>query len=197
MGRLLDKLEIDYEIGIDEAAFYGPKLDIQCKNVFGKEDTIVTIQIDMLLAKKFGMEYVDSENKLVNPYIIHRTSMGCYERTLALLLEKYAGALPMWLSPTQATVIPVNADMNAYAAEITAKMESCGIRVRLDDRNETMGKRIREAQIEKIPYMLIVGGKEQETNSVSVRTRKGEDLGAMPVDEMLAKFTLEIATKAK
>ena len=197
MGRLLDKLEINYEIGIDEAAFYGPKLDIQCKNVFGKEDTIVTIQIDMLLAKKFGMEYVDSENKLVNPYIIHRTSMGCYERTLALLLEKYAGALPMWLSPTQATVIPVNADMNAYAAEITAKMESCGIRVRLDDRNETMGKRIREAQIEKIPYMLIVGGKEQETNSVSVRTRKGEDLGAMPVDEMLAKFTLEIATKAK
>ena len=103
----------------------------------------------------------------------------------------------MWLSPTQATVIPVNADMNGYAAEITAKMEACGIRVRLDDRNETMGKRIREAQIEKIPYMLIVGGKEQETNSVSIRNRKGEDLGAMPVDEMLAKFTLEIATKAK
>ena len=197
MGRLLDKIGINYEIGIDEAAFYGPKLDIQCKNVFGKEDTIVTIQIDMLLAKKFGMEYVDSENNLVNPYIIHRTSMGCYERTLALLLEKYAGALPMWLSPTQATVIPVNADMNSYAAEIASKMENCGIRVRLDDRNETMGKRIREAQIEKIPYMLIVGGKEQETNSVSVRTRKGEDLGAMPIDEMLAKFTLEIATTAK
>ena len=197
MGRLLDKIGIKYEIGIDEAAFYGPKLDIQCKNVFGKEDTIVTIQIDMLLAKKFGMEYVDSENKLVNPYIIHRTSMGCYERTLALLLEKYAGALPMWLMPTQASVIPVNADMNAYAAEITQKLENAGIRVRLDDRNETMGKRIREAQLEKIPYMLIVGAKEQENGAVSVRNRKGEDLGAMPVDEMLAKFTLEIATKAK
>ncbi|MBR6784047.1 MAG: threonine--tRNA ligase [Clostridia bacterium] len=197
MGRLLDNLGINYEIGIDEAAFYGPKLDIQCKNVFGKEDTIVTIQIDMLLAKKFGMEYVDSENKLVNPYIIHRTSMGCYERTLALLLEKYAGALPMWLMPTQVSVIPVNADMNGYAAEVAKKLENCGIRVRLDDRNETMGKRIREAQLEKIPYMLIVGAKEQEMGAVSVRNRKGEDLGAMPVDEMLAKFTLEIATKAK
>jgi threonyl-tRNA synthetase len=197
MGRLLDNIGIDYEIGIDEAAFYGPKLDIQCKNVFGKEDTIVTIQIDMLLAKKFGMEYVDSENKLVNPYIIHRTSMGCYERTLALLLEKYAGALPMWLSPTQATVIPVNGDMNGYAAEVARKMETMGIRVRLDDRNETMGKRIREAQLEKIPYMLIVGAKEQEANSVSVRNRKGEDLGVMTVDEMLVKFVTEINEKKR
>ena len=197
MGRMLDKLGINYEIGIDEAAFYGPKLDIQCKNVFGKEDTIVTIQIDMLLAKKFGMEYVDSENKLVNPYIIHRTSMGCYERTLALLLEKYAGALPMWLSPTQASVIPVNADVNGYAAEVAKRMEAMGIRVRLDDRNETMGKRIREAQMEKIPYMLIVGAKEQEENTVSVRNRKGEDLGAMSIDEMLVKFVTEINTKAK
>ncbi len=197
MGRLLDKLGIDYEIGIDEAAFYGPKLDIQCKNVFGKEDTIVTIQIDMLLAKKFGMEYVDSNNQMVNPYIIHRTSMGCYERTLALLIEKYAGALPMWLSPTQATVIPVNGDMNGYAAEVAKKMEECGIRVRLDDRNETMGKRIREAQLEKIPYMLIVGAKEQEEGAVSVRNRKGEDLGVMPISDMLAKFTLEIAQKLK
>ncbi len=197
MGRLLDSIGIKYEIGIDEAAFYGPKLDIQCKNVFGKEDTIVTIQIDMLLAKKFGMEYVDSENKLVNPYIIHRTSMGCYERTLALLLEKYAGALPMWLSPTQVSVIPVNADMNGYAAEITKTLTAGGVRVRLDDRNETMGKRIREAQLEKIPYMLIVGAKEQAEGTVSVRNRKGEDLGAMAVNDMLAKFALEIATKAK
>ncbi|MBE6683094.1 MAG: threonine--tRNA ligase [Ruminococcaceae bacterium] len=197
MGRLLDSIGIEYEIGIDEAAFYGPKLDIQCKNVFGKEDTIVTIQIDMLLAKKFGMEYVDSENKLVNPYIIHRTSMGCYERTLALLLEKYAGALPMWLSPTQVSVIPVNADMNGYAAEITKALTAGGVRVRLDDRNETMGKRIREAQLEKIPYMLIVGAKEQAEGTVSVRNRKGEDLGAMAVNDMLAKFALEIATKAK
>ena len=197
MGRLLDNLGIKYEIGIDEAAFYGPKLDIQCKNVFGKEDTIVTIQIDMLLAKKFGMEYVDSENKLVNPYIIHRTSMGCYERTLALLLEKYAGALPMWLMPTQATVIPVNPELNDYAAEVARKMENCGIRVRLDDRNETMGKRIREAQLEKIPYMLIVGAKERDEGAVSVRSRKGEDLGVMPVSEMLSSFCQEIAEKRR
>ncbi len=197
MGEILDGIGLKYEIGIDEAAFYGPKLDIQCKNVFGKEDTIVTIQIDMLLAKKFGMEYVDSENKLVNPYIIHRTSMGCYERTLALLLEKYAGALPMWLSPTQATVIPVNGDLNGYAAEVASKMEACGIRVRLDDRNETMGKRIREAQLEKIPYMLIVGAKEQADGAVSVRNRKGEDLGVMSVNDMIVKFTTEINEKAK
>jgi threonyl-tRNA synthetase len=197
MGRMLDTLGIDYEIGIDEAAFYGPKLDIQCKNVFGKEDTIVTIQIDMLLAKKFGMEYVDSENKMVNPYIIHRTSMGCYERTLALLLEKYAGALPMWLSPTQATVIPVNGDLNGYAAEVAKAMENMGIRVRLDDRNETMGKRIREAQMEKVPYMIIVGAKEQEEKAVSVRNRKGEDLGVMSINDMLVKFVTEINEKTK
>jgi threonyl-tRNA synthetase len=123
--------------------------------------------------------------------------MGCYERTLALLLEKYAGALPMWLSPTQATVIPVNADMNAYAAEVAAKMEACGIRVNLDDRNETMGKRIREAQLEKIPYMLIVGAKEQADNAVSVRNRKGEDLGVMSVSDMLVKFMTEINEKVK
>ncbi len=197
MGRMLDTLGIKYEIGIDEAAFYGPKLDIQCKNVFGKEDTIVTIQIDMLLAKKFGMEYVDSENKLVNPYIIHRTSMGCYERTLALLIEKYAGALPMWLCPTQATVIPVNADMNGYASEVTEAMEKMGIRVRLDDRNETMGKRIREAQIEKIPYMIIVGAKEQEEKTVSLRNRKGEDLGAMSINDMIVKLITENNQKTR
>ncbi len=197
MGKLLDDIGINYEIGIDEAAFYGPKLDIQLKNVFGKEDTIVTIQIDMLLAEKFGMEYVDSENKSVRPYIIHRTSLGCYERTLALLLEKYAGALPMWLMPTQVTVIPINAELADYASEVAKKLEAAGIRVRLDDRNETMGKRIREAQLEKIPYMVVVGFKEKEENAVSVRSRKGEDLGVMSVDEMLSKFVTEIATKAR
>ena len=197
MGRLLDDIGLEYEIGIDEAAFYGPKLDIQCKNVFGKEDTIVTIQIDMLLAKKFGMEYVDSNNQLATPYIIHRTSLGCYERTLALILEKYAGALPLWLSPTQATIIPINSDLDEYAKEIQAKMLERGIRVEVDTRNETMGKRIREAQLEKINYVIVVGANEKESGTVSLRARGGINLGAMSIDEMLDKLTTEIETKAR
>ncbi len=197
MGRLLDETGLEYEIGIDEAAFYGPKLDIQCKNVFGKEDTIVTIQIDMLLAKKFGMEYVDSNNQLATPYIIHRTSLGCYERTLALILEKYAGALPLWLSPTQATIVPINSEFDEYAKEIQAKMLSRGIRVEVDCRNETMGKRIREAQLEKINYVLVVGANEKEAGTVSLRARGGINLGAMTIDEMLNKLTTEIEEKAR
>ena len=197
MGKLLDEIGLDYEIGIDEAAFYGPKLDIQCKNVFGKEDTIVTIQIDMLLAKKFGMEYVDSNNQMATPYIIHRTSLGCYERTLALNLEKYAGALPLWLSPTQATIVPVNSEFDEYAKEIQAKMLEKGIRVTVDTRNETMGKRIREAQLEKINYVLVVGANEKEAGTVSLRARGGINLGAMTIDEMLSKLTEEIENKAR
>ncbi|MBE6664357.1 MAG: threonine--tRNA ligase [Ruminococcaceae bacterium] len=197
MGKLLDEIGLDYEIGIDEAAFYGPKLDIQCKNVFGKEDTIVTIQIDMLLAKKFGMEYVDSNNQMATPYIIHRTSLGCYERTLALILEKYAGALPLWLSPTQATIVPINSEFDEYAKEIQAKMLLKGIRVTVDTRNETMGKRIREAQLEKINYVLVVGANEKETNTVSLRARGGINLGVMSIDEMINKLVEEIETKAR
>ncbi len=197
MGRLLDEIGLDYEIGIDEAAFYGPKLDIQCKNVFGKEDTIVTIQIDMLLAKKFGMEYVDSNNQLATPYIIHRTSLGCYERTLALILEKYAGALPLWLSPTQAVIVPINSEFDEYAKEIQAKMLECGIRVTVDTRNETMGKRIREAQLEKVNYVLVVGANEKEAGTVSLRARGGINLGAMSIDEMLEKLTSEIDQKVR
>ncbi len=197
MGKLLDEIGLEYEIGIDEAAFYGPKLDIQCKNVFGKEDTIVTIQIDMLLAKKFGMEYVDSNNQMATPYIIHRTSLGCYERTLALILEKYAGALPLWLSPTQATIVPINSEFDEYAKEIQAKMLLKGIRVTVDTRNETMGKRIREAQLEKINYVLVVGANEKETNTVSLRARGGINLGVMSIDEMINKLVEEIETKAK
>ena len=197
MGKLLDEIGLDYEIGIDEAAFYGPKLDIQCKNVFGKEDTIVTIQIDMLLAKKFGMEYVDSNNQMATPYIIHRTSLGCYERTLALILEKYAGALPLWLSPTQATIVPINSEFDEYAKEIQAKMLEKGIRVTVDTRNETMGKRIREAQLEKINYVIVVGANEKETNTVSLRARGGINLGVMSIDEMIDKLVKEIEAKAK
>ena len=197
MGKLLDEIGLDYEIGIDEAAFYGPKLDIQCKNVFGKEDTIVTIQIDMLLAKKFGMEYVDSNNQMATPYIIHRTSLGCYERTLALILEKYAGALPLWLSPTQATIVPINSEFDEYAKEIQAKMLEKGIRVTVDTRNETMGKRIREAQLEKVNYVLVVGANEKEAGTVSLRARGGINLGAMSIDEMLQKLTEEIENKVR
>ncbi|MBQ7921283.1 MAG: threonine--tRNA ligase [Clostridia bacterium] len=195
MKEILDELEVDYEIGIDEAAFYGPKLDIQCKNVFGKEDTIITIQIDMLLAEKFGMYYTDTDNKPKLPYIIHRTSMGCYERTLALLIEKYAGAFPMWLAPTQAVVIPVSPAFNDYAEEAAEKMKAAGLLVNADLRNEKMGYKIREAQLQKIPYMLIVGEREMLEKAVSVRTRKGEDQGSLSVDAFIAQAKEEIETK--
>ena len=197
MGELLDTYlgHDNYAIGIDEAAFYGPKLDIQCKNVFGKEDTIVTIQVDMLLAKKFGMEYTDSDNTQKTPYIIHRTSLGCYERTLALILEKYAGALPVWLAPTQVTVIPVVADFAEYGAEVVKRMKAAGIRAELDDRNEKLGYRIREAQLAKTPYMIVVGEDEKNSDSVTVRARTEGEGGKFTVDEFIAKVVMEIATK--
>ena len=197
MQTILDNLGIKYEIGIDEAAFYGPKLDIQIKNVFGKEDTLITIQIDMLLAEKFGMEYVDSDGQRKTPYIIHRTSMGCYERTLALLIEKYAGALPLWLMGTQVKVLPVTDRAHDYAQDITNKLKNVGIRAEGDYRSEKLGYKIREAQMNKIPYMLVVGDRDMENGTVSVRTRKGEDLGAMTADEFMAKCLTEIAEKSK
>ena len=197
MGELLDTYlgRENYVIGIDEAAFYGPKLDIQCKNVFGKEDTIVTIQVDMLLAKKFGMEYTDRDNTQKTPYIIHRTSLGCYERTLALLLEKYAGALPVWLAPTQVTAIPVVGDFADYAAEVVNKMKAAGIRAELDDRNEKLGYRIREAQMSKVPYMVVVGDEEMQSGTVTVRARIEGEGGKFTVDEFIAKIKNEIETK--
>ena len=199
MEKLLDEClgRENYTVGIDEAAFYGPKLDIQCKNVFGKEDTIVTIQIDMLLAKKFGMEYVDSDNTMKTPYIIHRTSMGCYERTLALLIEKYAGALPTWMAPVQVKMLPMGDDQIAYCEDVSRKLTALGIRNEIDRRNETIGYKIRNAQQEKVPYMLVVGAKEVEANAVAVRARKEGDIGAMSVDEFILKISKEIADKTK
>ena len=187
MGKLLDKClgEGNYAIGIDEAAFYGPKLDIQIKNVHGKEDTLITIQIDMLLAKKFGMEYTDSNDQRVNPYIIHRTSLGCYERTLALLLEKYAGALPMWMAPEQVRFLPIGDEQVEYCRNIARRMETLGMRVTVDERNEKIGYKIRAAQLEKVPYMLVIGEKEMTENTVAVRSRKKGDMGAMSVDEFI------------
>ena len=197
MGKILDDLGVEYTIGIDEAAFYGPKLDIQYKNVFGKEDTIVTIQVDQLLAEQFDMSYVDSDGQLKRPYIIHRTSLGCYERTLAYLIEKYAGALPLWMSPTQAVIIPINPDFDDYARKVESAMLAKGMRVEIDARNETMGKRIREAQLQKTPYMIVVGANEVENGTVSVRARGGVDCGVMTIDEMLAKLSEEIEAKKR
>ena len=196
MGKILDDLDVKYDIGIDEAAFYGPKLDIQYKNVYGKEDTLVTIQIDMLLAKQFGMEYVDANGQKATPYIIHRTSLGCYERTLAYLLEEYAGALPTWMAPVQVKVLPVTDRAEEYAAQVAAKLEAQGFRCEVDGRNEKIGKKIREATLEKVPFMLVVGDRDMENGTVSPRRRSGEDLGAMALDAFAALLWDEVSSKA-
>jgi len=186
MERILKDLDVDYTVGIDEAAFYGPKLDIQYKNVYGKEDTLVTIQIDMLLAERFGMYYIDENGEKKLPYIIHRTSLGCYERTLAYLIEEYAGALPTWMAPEQVRFLPVTDRAADYCAEQAKKLEDMGFRVEVDYRNEKIGRKIRDAQMEKIPYMVVVGDRDMENGTVSPRHRADGDLGAMSVDEFSA-----------
>ena len=197
MERILNDLNVHYSIGIDEAAFYGPKLDIQYKNVYGKEDTLVTIQIDMLLAERFGMYYIDENGNKALPYIIHRTSLGCYERTLAYLIEEYAGALPLWMMPTQVRVLPITDRCHDYAEKVVERLSDAGIRVEGDYRSEKLGYKIRDAQMQKIPYMLVVGDKEAESGNVSVRTRAGGDEGVMSVDDFMAKCLKEIAEKSR
>ncbi len=197
MGRILDHLGVKYTIGIDEAAFYGPKLDIQYKNVFGKEDTIVTIQIDMLLAERFGMEYVDADGQKKRPYIIHRTSLGCYERTLAYLIEKYAGALPTWMAPEQVRVLSVTDRAADYANALVAKLSELSYRAEADVTGEKIGKKIRLAQMDKVPYMLVVGDRDMAENTVSVRHRAEGDLGAMSFDSFAALLKDVVDTKAK
>ena len=197
MERILNDLDVHYSIGIDEAAFYGPKLDIQYKNVYGKEDTLVTIQIDMLLAERFGMYYIDENGNKALPYIIHRTSLGCYERTLAYLIEEYAGALPLWMMPTQVRVLPITDRCHDYAEKVVERLSAAGIRVEGDYRSEKLGYKTRDAQMQKIPYMLVVGDKEAESGSVAVRTRAGGDEGVMSVDDFMAKCLKEIAEKVK
>ncbi len=197
MAKILDHLGVEYTVGIDEAAFYGPKLDIQYKNVFGKEDTLVTIQIDMLLAEKFGMEYTDTDGKKKMPYIIHRTSLGCYERTLAYLLETYAGALPLWMAPEQVRILPVTDRAMEYSEKVLEKLDKGGIRAEIDSRSEGLGYKIRQAQMDKIPYFFIVGDKEAENGTVSLRSRKDGDLGAMPLDDVLKKIFEENESKAR
>lgn len=195
MKKILDDLEISYSVGKGEAAFYGPKLDVQIKNVFGKEDTLITIQIDQFLAEKFGMEYVDKDGQKKNPYIIHRTSIGCYERTLALLIEKYAGAFPLWLAPVQVKLLPIADRHLDYIYEVKKQLEAKGIRCEVDDRSEKIGYKIRSAQLEKIPYMILVGDKDIENNCISVRHRKQGDLGSMSVEKFLTDALEEINSK--
>ncbi|MDE6932748.1 MAG: threonine--tRNA ligase [Oscillospiraceae bacterium] len=197
MGKILDDLNVKYTVGIDEAAFYGPKLDIQYKNVYGKEDTLVTIQIDMLLARQFDMEYVDADGQKKTPYIIHRTSLGCYERTLAYLIEEYAGALPTWMAPEQVRFLPVTDRAADYCAEVAKKLEAQGFRVEVDYRNEKIGKKIREAQLEKVPYMLVVGDRDMEAGTVSVRHRSEGDLGAMSLEQFSAMLRQVVDGKEK
>ncbi len=197
MGKILDHLGLDYEIGIDEAAFYGPKLDIQYKNVFGKEDTLVTIQIDMLLAQRFGMYYIDKDGQKKLPYIIHRTSLGCYERTLAYMLEKYSGVLPLWLAPEQVRLLPIGEEHTAYAQAFADKLTAAGMRVTVDAEDRNIGTKIKNARFDRIPYMLIIGDNEVQANGVTVRSRKEGELGCLPLDDVFQKLITEVATKAK
>ena len=195
MKTILDDLGINYKIGIGEAAFYGPKLDIQIKNVFGKEDTLITIQIDQMLAEKFGMEYVDKDGTKKHPYIIHRTSIGCYERTLALLIEKYAGAFPLWLAPEQIRIIPIADRHHDRAYEVKKVLEDMGLRVTVDDRSEKTGYKIREVRMQKLPYWAVIGDKELEDGKVSVSRRGEGDIGAMDINELCELLDKEIKDK--
>lgn len=196
MGKILDHLGLDYQIGIGEAAFYGPKLDIQIKNVHGKEDTLITIQIDPLLAERFGMEYVDIDGTKKRPYIIHRSSIGCYERTLALLIEKYAGAFPLWLSPEQVRILPIADRHVEYADKLFNQLKNLGFRCSVDDRAENVKKKIRDAQLEKLPYMIVLGDKEVETNTVSLRYRSGKT-ETLSVEDLISKLVYERDNKVR
>ncbi|MGN0536748.1 MAG: threonine--tRNA ligase [Acutalibacteraceae bacterium] len=197
MKKILDHIGLDYTIGIDEAAFYGPKLDIQYKNVYGKEDTIVTIQIDMLLAEKFGMYYVDKDGQKKLPYIIHRTSLGCYERTLAYMLERFNGVLPLWLAPEQVRVLPIKPEHDAYAKSVADKLTALGMRVTVDTNDSNIGPKIKNARLERIPYILVIGDNEVAANTVTVRSRKRGEMPNMPTEEFIQMVKTEVDTKEK
>jgi len=193
--EVLTELDINFVEDVGEAAFYGPKVDINAKNVYGKEDTMITIQWDALLAEQFDMYYVDANGDKVRPYIIHRTSLGCYERTLAWLIEKYAGKFPTWLCPEQVRVLPISEKYQAYAEEVQKELKANGIRAGIDDRSEKIGYKIREARLKRIPYMLVVGQKEEEDKTVSVRSRFAGDEGIKPLSEFINQICAEIRTK--
>ncbi len=193
--KVLNELEIPFYEGVGEAAFYGPKVDIQAKNVYGKEDTMITIQWDALLAEQFDMYYIDQNGDKVRPYIIHRTSMGCYERTLAWLIEKYEGKFPTWLCPEQVRVLPISEKYADYAAKVEAELKNNGILATTDNRSEKIGFKIREARLNKVPYMLVVGQKEEEEGLVSVRSRFAGDEGQKTLDVFIDQICKEIRTK--
>ena len=195
MKQILDGIGLDYVEAEDEAAFYGPKLDVQIKNVYGKEDTLITIQIDFAASRSFDMSYVDENGEKKYPFVIHRSSIGCYERTLALLIEKYAGAFPFWICPVQVKVMSLTDRTAEYAKSVVEALKASGIRAEADLRNEKIGYKIREAQLEKVPYMFILGDKEMEENTVSVRSRKEGDLGAMKIEEIITKLVEEDKSK--
>ena len=196
MRKILDDIGIEYTEEAGEAAFYGPKLDIQAKNVYGKEDTMITVQLDMFLAERFDMYYIDENGEKKRPYIIHRTSMGCYERTLAWLIEKYAGKFPTWLCPEQVRVLPISEKYADYAGKVLAELKKNGIDATMDNRSEKIGYKIREARLDKLPYMLVVGAKEEEENKVSVRSRFAGDEGQKDLSVFINDICEEIRTKA-
>ncbi len=195
MKKILDDLKLDYVEADDEAAFYGPKLDVQIKNVHGKEDTLITIQIDFAAGHSFEMQYVDVDGVKRTPYVIHRSSIGCYERTLAFLIEKYAGAFPLWMCPTQVKVLPITNRTLGYAEDLAEKLSKAGVRVEVDRRNEKIGYKIREAKMDKIPYVLVVGDKEADDGTVNVNKRGVEDKQTVKADEFISRVVLEIAKK--
>jgi len=196
MRKILVDLAVPFTEGRGEAAFYGPKLDIQMKNVYGKEDTLITIQIDFQLAERFGMVYMDADGQKKHPVVIHRTSLGCYERTLALLIEKYAGALPTWMAPEQVRVLPITDRANTHSLSLAEILSGYGIRCEVDTRNEKIGFKIREAQMQKVPYMLVIGDKEIENDLVAVRSRKDGDLGTMSPEAFRTKVQTEITSRS-
>lgn len=195
MREILQELEIPFVEDVGEAAFYGPKVDINAKNVYGKEDTMITIQWDALLAEQFDMYYIDANGDKVRPYIIHRTSMGCYERTLAWLIEKYAGKFPTWLCPEQVRVLPISEKYEDYAKKVEAELKKNGILATVDTRSEKIGYKIRESRLAKLPYMLVVGEKEEADGTVSVRSRFAGDEGVKPLKEFIDQISEEIRTK--
>jgi threonyl-tRNA synthetase len=197
MKTILDHIGLPYKEAIGEAAFYGPKLDIQFKNVHGKEDTIITVQIDFALPHRFNMTYVDRDGVKKHPFIIHRTSIGCYERTLAMLIEKYAGAFPTWLAPVQVKVLPISEKYHDYTEAVVKRLKAAGVRVEGDYRAEKIGYKIREGRIERVPYLVIVGEKEAENNEVAVRSRANGDEGAQALDAFVARVVKEIEEKAR
>ena len=195
MEKILNDLGVNYKVGIGEAAFYGPKLDIQIKNVYGKEDTLITIQVDMFLAENFDMSYVDENGDKKRPYIIHRTSIGCYERTMALIIEKFAGAFPLWMAPTQVKLLCLTDRTKEYATQVEKKLTRAGIRCEIDARNETIGYKIRAARNEKVPYFVVLGDQEVANNELSVTRRKDGDLGKMSIPDFIDRVLDEVESK--